>query len=362
MISNGSYIRACALIGFAELVRELGGDPDPLFLDAGLSPSILKDVDMLVSFRRCAILLELSAQRLGRPSFGLEWAIASQPHFQNLGPLTLLEFLTADFREWLDLGLRSLTYHTNAYVLQEIEPERPEEVRFRYTCDSFALTSRQQTEHTFALIVMLARKACNRPGTHPLLIRFSHKKPADLSLHAEIFGCPIEFDAAYDEFVFPKAYLHFRTSGNFRLFQPLVNRLIRYRIDQLPVYDQSATVTVELTIPSLIGTGNCNIEFVAEALGTNVKRLQRTLASENTSFSEILEKVRQNMALRLLSESDAPIERIAGLLDYSSTPPFTLAFKRWKGMSPLQYRKKKRAGYGAASAASAAASATSVQA
>jgi AraC-like DNA-binding protein len=123
---------------------------------------------------------------------------------------------------------------------------------------------------------------------------------------------------------------------------------------------------VELTIPSLIGTGNCNIEFVAEALGTNVKRLQRTLASENTSFSEILEKVRQNMALRLLSESDAPIERIAGLLDYSSTPPFTLAFKRWKGMSPLQYRKKKRAGYGAASAASsaasAAASATSVQA
>ncbi|MBN9056550.1 AraC family transcriptional regulator [Shinella sp. PSBB067] len=351
MISNGSYIRACALIGFVELARKLGGDPDSLLLEAGLSPSILKDVDMLVSFRRCAILLELSAQRLGRPSFGLEWAIASQPHFQNLGPLTLLEFVTADFREWLDLGLRSLTYHTNAYVLRQVEPDRPGEVCFRYTCDSFALTSRQQTEHIFALIVMLARKACNRPDERPSLIRFSHKKPADLSLHENIFRCPIEFDAAHDEFVFPDALLQLRTSGNFRLFQPLVNRFIRYRIDQLPVYDQSATVTVELTIPSVIGTGNCNIELVAEALGTNVKRLQRTLASENTSFSEILEKVRQNMALRLLTESDAPIERIAGLLDYSSTPPFTLAFKRWKGMSPLQYRKKVRSGHNAASAA-----------
>ncbi len=344
MISNGSYIRACALIGFVELAGKLGGDPDALLLEAGLSPSILKDVDRLVSFRRCAILLELSAQRLGRPSFGLEWALASQPHFQNLGPLALLEFVTADFREWLDLGLRSLTYHTNAYVLRQVEPDRPGEVRFRYTCDSFALTSRQQTEHIFALIVMLARKACNMPDERPSLIRFSHKRPADVSLHEEIFRCPLEVDAAHDELVFSEALLQVRTSGNFRLFQPLVNRFIRYRIDQLPVYDQSATVTVELAIPSVIGTGNCNIEFVAEALGTSVKRLQRTLASENTSFSEILEKVRQNMALRLLTESDAPIERIAGLLDYSSTPPFTLAFKRWRGMSPLQYRKKARAG------------------
>lgn len=351
MISNGSYIRACALIGFDELARKLGGDPDALLLEAGFIPSIIKDVDMLVSYRRCAILLELSAQRLGSPSFGLEWAAASQPHFQNLGPLTLLEFVTADFREWLDLGLRSLAYHTNAYVLRQVEPDRPGEIRFRYTSDSFALTSRQQTEHTFALIVMIARKACNRPDVDPSLIRFSHKRPADVSLHEEIFHCPIEFDAPHDEFVFPETFLEFKTSGNFRLFQPLVNRFIRFRIDQLPVYDQSATVTVELAIPSLIGTGNCNIEFVADALGTSVKRLQRTLASENTSFSEILEKVRQNMALRLLIESDAPIERIAGLLDYSSTPPFTLAFKRWKGMSPLQYRKKGRAGHGAASAA-----------
>jgi AraC-like DNA-binding protein len=35
------------------------------------------------------------------------------------------------------------------------------------------------------------------------------------------------------------------------------------------------------------------------------------------------------MARRLLIESEMSVERIARLLDYSSTPPFTLAFKRW---------------------------------
>ncbi len=110
----------------------------------------------------------------------------------------------------------------------------------------------------------------------------------------------------------------------------------------MPLYDQSARMTVALAIPSIVGTGNCNIDFVADALGLPVKRLQRQLANEGTNFSELFDDVRRNMAMRLLTESYAPIERIAGLLDYSSTPAFSLAFKRWAGMSPLQYRKKVR--------------------
>jgi AraC-like DNA-binding protein len=74
----------------------------------------------------------------------------------------------------------------------------------------------------------------------------------------------------------------------------------------------------------------------------HTKRLQRALADEGTNFSEILEKVRDNMARRLLVDTNMSVERIAGLLDYSSTPPFTLAFKRWNEQTPLAFRKRER--------------------
>lgn len=344
MAQGEVYLRAHSMIGFADLVRGFGAEPEPLIEEAGLPLASLTDHDMLISYRRHALLMEISAQRLGRPAFALDWAKAVAPEFHILGALTLLEFFTSTFREWIDLGIKSLGYHSNAFNFRKMPTDAPGQTTYRYAADSFVLSSRQQTEHIFAVTCMLARRVTNLPDENPLLVRFSHSAPSDQSLHRDIFRCDLEFDAGVDEFVFSERLLDAGTNGNFRLLQPLVRRFIRYRIDHLPLYDQSARMTVALTIPSIVGTGNCNIDFVANALGLPVKRLQRQLANEGTNFSELFDDVRRNMAMRLLTESYAPIERIAGLLDYSSTPAFSLAFKRWAGMSPLQYRKKVRSG------------------
>lgn len=136
--------------------------------------------------------------------------------------------------------------------------------------------------------------------------------------------------------------LKYKTNGNVRLFKSLIGAYIRHRIDHMPVYDSSTTTTVALAIPSIIGIGKCNIEFVAGSLELSTKGLQRLLAQEDTNYSGILEKIRENMARRLLAESDASIERIAGFLDYSATAPFTTAFKRWTGQAPLAFRKNER--------------------
>jgi AraC-like DNA-binding protein len=340
---NEAYIRAHSMIGFADLVAGLGQDPVDLIEEAGLPTASLTDQDLLISYRRHAMLLEIAARRLDRPSFALQWAQALAPDFHNLGPLTLLEYFTSTFREWIDLGMRSLSYHTNGFNFRKIPEAAPGQLTYRYASDSFVLSSRQQTEHIFALTCMLARRVTNLPNENPLLVRFSHSAPVDLSLHRKIFRCKIEFDASVDEIIFSDHLLEARTNGNFSLLQPLVMRFVRYRVDHLPLYDQSARMTVALTIPSVVGTGNCNIEFIATALGLSVKQLQRQLASEGTNFSEVLDEVRRNMAMRLLRESHASVESIGGLLDYSSTPAFSLAFKRWAGVSPLQFRKRFRA-------------------
>ena len=189
----------------------------------------------------------------------------------------------------------------------------------------------------------MGRNATNGLAEQGMTVRFQHEKPMLTAVHDEVFRCPVEFSAERNEILFDPELLKFKMRADVQSIKALVRLYMSSRMTRLPVYDQSMTATVMLAIPSVMGTGKCDLEFVALALDLNSKRLQRLLAAEGTTFSVLIDKVRETMARRLLVDSDIPIERLAGLLDYASTGPFTSAFKRWTGLAPLGFRKRERA-------------------
>jgi AraC-like DNA-binding protein len=344
MIVGDSYIRASVLIGFVERIEQHGADPFALLDAAKIPRSAVTHIDQLISFRAVALLLELAAQRLNNPTFGLDWALATAPDFHNQGPLIVLGKLASTFGEWIELAQKYWRFHTNAFTMPLTVNESTGTATIRYLGDAFVVPGRQMSEAVIRNVCLLGQAVTNNDAVRPRLVRFQHNRPRDAHYHETIFGCAVEFDAEHTELEIDPAILSFKTSGNMRLLKTIVGGYIKYRIAHLPVYDASMTTTVALAIPSVIGTGHCGIDLIAESLGMHTKRLQRALADEGTNFSEIFEKVRDNSARRLLIDSDMPIERIAGLLDYSSTPPFTLAFKRWTGgQTPLAFRKRERA-------------------
>jgi AraC-like DNA-binding protein len=342
MVIHDRYIRATQLIGFQELVEEFGGDALALLADAQIEAKALSEPDSLISYNAFGNLLEIASHQLLRPSLALEWTLRTPPHFPNLGPLALLAKFVGSVQEWIDTSLRYWTYHTDAFTLVQRIDETTGLVALRYKMDTFAFPTRQLTETVLGNTICLARNVTGHATLNPSLIRFQHGRPADLSNHERVFRCPIEFGAEHNEIVFDPSILRLTTNGNLKLFKPIVGYYMRHRIQRMPVYDQSMSTTIALAIPSIIGTGKCNIEFISESLGLTPKKLQRLLATEGTSFSAILENVRGNMARQYLSESNAPVARIAGLLDYSTTAPFSLAFKRWTGQTPLEFRKNGR--------------------
>jgi AraC-like DNA-binding protein len=342
MIAGDSYIRASVLIGFVELVENAGGDPFALLDEAKIPRSALNDFDQLISFRSLALLHEMAAQQLNRPSFGLEWTLAIGHDHANHGPVILLGKLVETLGQWIEITGRYWRFHSNAFTMPLSVNEATQTATVRYFGDSFVTPGRQIIECVMANVCILARDVTNNDTVRPRIVRFQHSRPRDTSIHKQVFRCPIEFDCEHSELEMDATLLSLKTSGNMRLLKSIVGSYIKYRIARLPVYDASMTTTVALAIPSVVGTGHCSIDLIAESLGMHTKRLQRALADEGTNFSEILEKVRDNMARRLLIDSNMSVERIAGLLDYSSTPPFTLAFKRWTGTTPLSFRKGER--------------------
>ena len=77
---------------------------------------------------------------------------------------------------------------------------------------------------------------------------------------------------------------------------------------------------------------------LAEALHVSERTLQRRLQEEGSSFQQLLDDTRRDLAVQHLAQPDlAPLE-IAYLLGFADPSNFYRAFKRWYGVAPDAYR------------------------
>ena len=83
-----STIRSATLIGYAELARSVGLDPQRLMRKNRLDPSCLSNPDARIDAAAVARLLEISATESGVEDFGLRLSTARR--LSNLGPFSLV--------------------------------------------------------------------------------------------------------------------------------------------------------------------------------------------------------------------------------------------------------------------------------
>ena len=76
----------------------------------------------------------------------------------------------------------------------------------------------------------------------------------------------------------------------------------------------------------------------AARLGLSPRTIQRRLSDMDCTFEDIVDRVRQRIALERLSSSNESITSIAMSLGYSDTAHFNRAFRRWTGRSPSDFR------------------------
>ena len=70
--------------------------------------------------------------------------------------------------------------------------------------------------------------------------------------------------------------------------------------------------------------------------------MQRKLKTEGTSFEQIKDEVRRDVALRYLGMPDIPFTRIASMLGYSESAVLVRSCQRWFANSPRAIREQLR--------------------
>jgi AraC-like DNA-binding protein len=172
----------------------------------------------------------------------------------------------------------------------------------------------------------------------PQHFSIAHHRSGNTAEMSRFVGTKVEFGADTDEFALnietrALPVIHADNHLNDLLLKyceaALANR--RGDVSQL-------RTKVEDTISSLLPHGRVVVGEVARTLGMSERTLGRKLADEGLNFTDILQQLRRDLAVRYLDDRKLRVSKIAWLLGFKEVSAFTHAYKRWTGKTPRQMR------------------------
>ena len=330
--------------GFDEFVSALGGDPAAVTKASGLSLEPPSGAVKFESFADMCALFEQGALQTGDPYFGLKWALHQPDDFRFSGPNVLLISMANNVRQWLDMAIDYQKVTSNGCAFSYVEDVVEGTITGVISVHPLAPPCRQFLEQLVAGIALIGRQFL--PDFQLKLITLQHSPPEDMDLFDEIFQCPIIFNAERNTVVADLEILeHEKRDMLSKVTLSLIKQYLNWKLLKHPKAKQSISMMVAEAIPATLGVNGSDMKHVSQALNIHPKKLQRLLKQEGTTYSEILETVRKNIAARLLTESDIEISRIAKMLDYVSDGPLATAMRRWYGMNSSEFRKARRTRY-----------------
>jgi AraC-like DNA-binding protein len=110
------------------------------------------------------------------------------------------------------------------------------------------------------------------------------------------------------------------------------------RLDKSDVIARCRAAVLE-DLPS----GEASAEDTAKQLHMSPRTLQRKLAEAQTTYVQLVDDTRKDLALRYIEDPRRSITDITFSLGFSQPSAFTRAFRRWTGLAPSEYRAKRGA-------------------
>ncbi|RKS16311.1 AraC family transcriptional regulator [Pseudomonas sp. WPR_5_2] len=175
---------------------------------------------------------------------------------------------------------------------------------------------------------------------------FSYPRPEHGAEYDLLFSCALSFSTAksaaqkssgaQSSLLFHSRYLNMPLLQDERT---LKHFLERSPADLLARPDDGHSLTSQLR--RLLSRDSArwpDLDAVATHLHISPQTLRRHLREEGTSFQELKDQLRRDIAIYHLSRNDLPLQQIAEQLGFSEPSAFHRAFKKWTGLTPGAYR------------------------
>ena len=326
-------VRAGSLVHFDAVARSVGLDPLALLRESGLDAGAIEDCEARIPAIALAAVLEAAAAQSGRPDFGMLMALPWR--LFDLGPVSLAVVHQEDLRGALFTLMRHQLRLSDAMSLQIRETDDEVLVTVALSLPPQAQT-RQMAEFLTGKLTNLCRALLGADWA-PQSAMFRHAAPSDASNHARMFGVTPVFGAEADGLVLRRSDFLLKAP---RVLDPAFRKYAEALVECLPssqpemISDQAARL-----IRSRLPGGAANLNTIAQALRLNPRTLQRRLQADGLGFSDLLDRVRRELAETYLMDRSIPVTRVAELLGYGDGSAFTRWFAEQFHTPPSRWRE-----------------------
>jgi AraC-like DNA-binding protein len=330
------FVRWASLVGFPELCRSLGLDPERLLSSVGLHLEEPVDQDKWIPAATVALALERAAADSGCDDFAVR--LNRWRRFSHLGPISLVLREEPDLRSALDLLIRYQKAYNGVIDMRLVETDdlATVEVRVDY---GRPVPVRQPLDLTAAALMTTIRGLASA-AWEPRVVCFSHPPPADPTVFHQVFGSALRFDHEFTGVVFPARDLDAATVTADPGFRPYARQLLQSLPAPRPV-----TIADEVgsLVEFLLPLGSCSMARVSRDLGIQPRTLHRRLIAEEQSFSAIVQATRVRLATHYLANERYSLTEISGLLGFATPSAFSTWFRQHFATSATDWRARARA-------------------
>lgn len=323
------------LILFAARLR--GADSDALARAAGISPAQRQDPDGRVLVRQAQTLWREVIAATGDPNIALKLGEMINPVAIGVLAYVMMHSPTlgrafdklCQYQDIVCEGIRTsgrveVTDSGSRFIL------------------SLRITSADiiYPEHALNSELSIYLSAMRALTGHPITARevwFAYPRPADTTVHERVFApARLTFDAPETAMVLDADLLDISvinaSPGLFILFEKHATAIL----NQLKTPTLSSRVKTEIV--GLMKGEEPTLPAVADRLAMGVRTLQLHLKDAGTSYQQLLDEARKDLAVGHLREPNLSTTDIAYLLGFAEPSVFFRSFKKWTGQTPGAYR------------------------
>lgn len=153
------------------------------------------------------------------------------------------------------------------------------------------------------------------------------------------FDCPVRFDAEQNRFCFPAQQLQRRVVHTTESLREFLDNAV-YQLLLIDRQPASTSAAIKSLISIDLATGLPSFTEVAQQLHMSESSLRRRLQQESTTYQQLKDEVRCEVAVDKLINEDTKVAELSDYLGFTEPSSFVRSFKSWTGETPRSYRDK----------------------
>ena len=328
------HVLAPAATGVDGFINRHGGDVDRIFGEAGVDLQCIGNPTIGMYLKSFCNLFECASTNTQNDNFGLWFGNQFQP--SDLGLWGYAAISSPTLGSALDNLIDLFRFHQQCSMLRLATTSKNFKQLEYQVRDPQILQRRQDAELSLGMFLNVIRE-CTGSDWQPEEVYFEHPKPENSREHENAFNAPVFFSQRVNAIVFSPEILE-RRMPNCDLKLMSLTRVCLESLHTETPFSQSLTDRIRNIIRIKLADGYPSLESVAESIYMSPSAIQRNLAWEGLSYTELVEETRKSLAEIYFKQRNLSLSEIAYLLGYSELSAFSRAFRRWTGYSPREFR------------------------